>query len=79
MLNPQIQTRKYTLSFATASLLTAASLLPVGLVLYVWLKLATHSMFYLWTATAAFAAFFALIFSIRDFTFHVWHYKDQRP
>lgn len=60
MLNQQTRTNIFPFSFATASLLTAASLLLIGFVLYVWLELATHSMFYSWAATAAFAAFFAL-------------------
>lgn len=60
MLNPQTRTNNFPISFATASILTAASLLLIGFVLYVGLELATHSMFYPWIATAAFSAFFAL-------------------
>lgn len=60
MLNQQTRTNHFPISFNAASNLTAASLLLIGFVLYVWLELATHSMFYPWIATAAFAAFFAL-------------------
>lgn len=60
MLNQQTQTKKFPISFQTASVLTAASLLLIGFVLYVWMELATHSMLYPWLATGVFAAFFAL-------------------
>lgn len=60
MLNPQTRAGNFPISFATASILAAASLLLIGSVLYVWLEFTTHSMFYPWIATASFAAFFAL-------------------
>ncbi len=60
MLNQQAQSNKFHLSYQTASLLAAASLLAIGFALYLWMELATHSMFYPLVATAAFAAFFAL-------------------
>jgi hypothetical protein len=44
----------------TASVSTAASLLLIGLVVYVWMEWATHSMFYSLPVTAGFAAFFAI-------------------
>lgn len=60
MLNQQSRSQTFQLSFASASIITAASLLLVGFVLYVWMELATHSMFYPLVATGMFAGFFAL-------------------
>lgn len=60
MLNPQTRANNFPISFNTASVLAAASLLLLGFVAYTGLELATHSMFYPRLATAAFAAFFAL-------------------
>ena len=42
------------------SKIVAAFLLAVGFLVYLWLEVMSHSMFYPLVATAAFAAFFAL-------------------
>ncbi|TAH48649.1 MAG: hypothetical protein EYC68_20290 [Chloroflexota bacterium] len=60
MVNSQTQIRNFQFTFRNASIITAALLLAVGFVLYVWMEVATHSMFYPLAATGAFAAFFDL-------------------
>lgn len=54
------QGNKFHISFAGASIVTAVSVLVIGLGLYVWMEVATHSMFYPLAATGMFAGFFAL-------------------
>lgn len=60
MLNQQSRSQTFQLSFASASIITAASLLLIGFVLYVWMEVATHSMFYPLVATGMFAGFFGV-------------------
>lgn len=60
MVNSQTQIRNFQFTFRNASIITAALLLAVGFGLYVWMEVATHSMFYPLAATGMFAAFFAL-------------------
>ncbi len=60
MVTQQMRQNKFQLSFHNASVMTAASLLLIGFVVYVWMEIATYSLFYPLVATGAFAAFFAL-------------------
>lgn len=60
MLNQQAQPKQFHISFQTASVITAAALLLIGFVLYVWMEIMSHSMLYSLVATGAFAAFFGL-------------------
>lgn len=51
---------KFHFSFNTAAVITAVFLLAFGGIMYVWLDVGTHSLFYPLYVTGLFAAFFAL-------------------
>jgi hypothetical protein len=60
MIHQQTQPKPFHRSFNTASIITAAALLLIGFVGYVWFEILTHSMLYPLMATGAFMGFFAL-------------------